>query len=236
MHPIAVVALVLVLVSQFSAVIAQNSCGAKFTDLQLAWNQSYAAKVWQSVVLNPVPGRACSPFPFDQTTCDGAAQYLSAIYSLDFASYADFSSLASAVCSSIEQSVTQQFAELNALFPNHVGVQNDTAREAYLQSIESAMFDEPAPGFTGTRFARVVVLDATGDDHQIVGAHTFTLQRDDDAATKTASFYFWQANQGNFDLWTWVHQQVLWKRLLCVRPRCNDFCSLLTVMLHREHL
>jgi hypothetical protein len=206
MHPIAVA---LLLVSLFSTCSAQNSCGAKFTDLQLSWNQSFAAKVWQSVVVSPVPGRSCSPSPFDQTTCDGAAQYLSAIYSLDFASYADSSLLASAVCSTITQSVTQQLAELYTVFDaNRIGVQNDTAREAHLQSIESAMFDEPAPGFTGTRFARVVVLDATGDIHQVVGAHTFILQRDDDAATKTASFYFWQANEGNFDLWTWVHQQV----------------------------
>lgn len=180
----------------FALRINNGGCGNQLYSILTGLTQSQGdAFFWKTF-------SACGNLPFDNTTCDGAAQFLDIILNMKLSQYMNTTSTRSAICNHMRENIKQQMSFFSSVMTG----QNDADKQNLWKKVQDIV-STPMGSSNRSSFARIafVLYRGTPPHISFQSAHTFVIQRDDSISSEPL-FYVWQANEGEFDLWSWVNQ------------------------------
>jgi hypothetical protein len=179
-----------------AGISALPSCNAQVYTTQRSMSQAQLALVYEGVY------HGCDGCDFGTTTCDGAAMFMDVLWNTQL------DGLAPAIAQRHACSYTQnQVATRNAFVGPLMSVgQSDAERNGNLTLLKDVLAPAASHAESDTTsYAQVVVALYKGKPSNMQSAHAFSVSRDNNAGA-TTPFHFWQANQGQYDLWTWLNQ------------------------------
>lgn len=137
-----------------------------------------------------------SSIGFSETTCDATAQFVSSFLTLNLSEFGSINLARIEICKLISQNINKQNDWVSGVIMNN---QIESQKLEMFKIIEDFILE---PASHEVRFVRVCFSLYLGASTPLnsQSAHTFVIVRQSD------SFWIWQSNQSEFDLWSWINQ------------------------------